>query len=121
LAGRRKAQSNKSERLRNVGKLAKFPHIANVITSGKINDRRLEDFCRLFFLRSNMQRVTQFAFRVSHDERRAIANLAQSLGRSQSDAVRLVVIAAAQQLAEPVAAQASQMQKCATEKAPNGE
>ncbi len=45
-----------------------------------------------------MQRVTQFAFRVSEDERQAIANLAVRLQRSQSDAVRFVVIEAARQL-----------------------
>lgn len=47
-----------------------------------------------------MQRVTQFAFRVSQDERLAIANLAARLQRSQSDAVRFVVVEAARQLAQ---------------------
>jgi hypothetical protein len=46
-----------------------------------------------------MQRVTQFAFRVNKDERRAIAELAKHLKRSQSDAVRFVVIMAARELA----------------------
>lgn len=47
-----------------------------------------------------MQRVTQFSFRVSKDERQAIADLAARLQRSQSDAVRFVVIEAARQLAQ---------------------
>jgi hypothetical protein len=47
-----------------------------------------------------MQRVIQFAFRVSNDERRAIADLAARLQRSQSDAVRFVVIEAAKQLTQ---------------------
>lgn len=47
-----------------------------------------------------MQRVTQFSFRVNKDERQAIADLAARLQRSQSDAVRFVVIEAAKQLAQ---------------------
>lgn len=47
-----------------------------------------------------MHRVTQFAFRVSNDERRAIADLAARLQRSQSDAVRFVVVEAAKQLTQ---------------------
>jgi len=47
-----------------------------------------------------MQRVMQFSFRVSKDERRAIADLAARLQRSQSDAVRFVVIEAARQLSQ---------------------
>jgi hypothetical protein len=47
-----------------------------------------------------MQRVTQFAFRVSDNERQAITALAERLQRSQSDAVRFVVIEAAKQLAK---------------------
>ncbi len=47
-----------------------------------------------------MQRVTQFSFRVSKDERQAIADLAAWLQRSQSDAVRFVVIEAARQLTQ---------------------
>ena len=47
-----------------------------------------------------MQRVKQFAFRVSNDERRLIADLAARLHRSQSDAVRFVVIEAAKQLTQ---------------------
>ncbi len=47
-----------------------------------------------------MQRVTQFSFRVNRDERQAIADLAARLQRSQSDAVRFVVIEAARQLAQ---------------------
>lgn len=48
-------------------------------------------------------RVETFAFRVNQNERRAIADLATRLQRSQSDAVRFVVIEAAKQLtkAEP--------------------
>lgn len=45
-----------------------------------------------------MQRVTQFAFRVNDNERRAIADLAAKLQRSQSDAVRFVVSEAVKQL-----------------------
>lgn len=45
-----------------------------------------------------MNRVETFAFRVSNGERRAIANLAERLQRSQSDAVRFVVVEAAKQL-----------------------
>ena len=48
-----------------------------------------------------MHRPIQFIFRVSLDERRAIAELATCLQRSQSDAVRFVVIEAARQLAQP--------------------
>ena len=57
-----------------------------------------------------MQRVTQFSFRVSKDERQAIADLAARLQRSQSDAVRFVVIEAAKQLsqADPVPALSTQ-------------
>ena len=44
-----------------------------------------------------MQRVTQFSFRVNKDERQAIADLATRLQRSQSDAVRFVVIEAVKQ------------------------
>jgi hypothetical protein len=53
-----------------------------------------------------MQRVMQFSFRVSTDERQAIADLAERLQRSQSDAVRFVVIEAARQLsqADPIPA-----------------
>lgn len=47
-----------------------------------------------------MQRVTQFAFRVSNEERQAISDLAARLQRSQSDAVRFVVIEAARQLSQ---------------------
>jgi hypothetical protein len=45
-----------------------------------------------------MQRVTQFSFRVSNTERQVIARLAQYLKRSQSDAVRFLLIEAEQQL-----------------------
>lgn len=45
-----------------------------------------------------MQRTRQFAFRVSTAERNAIAKLAVHLQRSQSDAVRFVVIEATRQL-----------------------
>jgi len=47
-----------------------------------------------------MNRVEIFAFRVSNEERRAIADLAACLQRSQSDAVRFVVVQAARQLTE---------------------
>jgi hypothetical protein len=50
-----------------------------------------------------MQRVTQFAFRVNDNERRAITDLAAKLQRSQSDAVRFVVIEAVKQLTQPPA------------------
>ena len=51
-----------------------------------------------------MNRVGTFAFRVSNNERRVIADLATRLQRSQSDAVRFIVIEAAKQLrqSEPV-------------------
>lgn len=45
-----------------------------------------------------MKRVTEFSFRVSTDERRAIAILAEQLRRSQSDAVRFVIVEMARQL-----------------------
>jgi hypothetical protein len=50
------------------------------------------------------KRPETFKFRVSNDERREIAKLAERLSRSQSDAVRFVVIEAAKQLAhsEPI-------------------
>jgi hypothetical protein len=47
-----------------------------------------------------MNRAGTFAFRVSNNERRAIANLAERLQRSQSDAVRFIVIEAARQLTQ---------------------
>ncbi len=47
-----------------------------------------------------MNRVETFAFRVSNGERRAIADLASRLQRSQSDAVRFVVVEAAKQLTQ---------------------
>lgn len=47
-----------------------------------------------------MNRVEIFAFRVSNNERQAIADLAARLQRSQSDAVRFVVIEAARQLSQ---------------------
>jgi len=48
-----------------------------------------------------MNRWNTFTFRVSIDERQAIANLAERLQRSQSDAVRFIVIEAARQLSQP--------------------
>jgi len=45
-----------------------------------------------------MNRTSVFSFRLSIVERRIIAELATKLQRSQSDAVRVVVIQAAQQL-----------------------
>ena len=50
-----------------------------------------------------MKRGFLFTIRVSPDERQAIANLAACLQRSQSDAVRFVVVEAARQLVEPPA------------------
>ena len=46
------------------------------------------------------KRPETFKFRLSDDERRAIADLAARLSRSQSDAVRFVVIEASRQLAQ---------------------
>jgi hypothetical protein len=63
-----------------------------------------------------MARYERFTFLCDENERRAIESLASSLQRSQSDAVRLVVIAAAQRLVVPVVAQPPQMNKCALEK-----
>ena len=45
-----------------------------------------------------LNRIIVFAFRVSSTERQLIADLAVQLQRSQSDAVRFVVIEAARQL-----------------------
>jgi uncharacterized protein (DUF1778 family) len=67
-----------------------------------------------------MQRVTQFAFRVNDNERRAITDLAARLQRSQSDAVRFVVVEAAKQLIKAEHAvsfedsKTEQRQACAT-------
>lgn len=47
-----------------------------------------------------MARYSRFTFLCDLDERRAIAELAARLQRSQSDAVRFVVIEAAKQLAQ---------------------
>jgi hypothetical protein len=47
-----------------------------------------------------MNRVEIFTFRLNKDERLAIADLAARLQRSQSDAVRFVVIEAARQLSQ---------------------
>ena len=57
-----------------------------------------------------MNRVEIFSFRVSDDERRAIAELANHLQRSQSDAVRFVVVKAARELS------GQQMLQSSTEK-----
>ena len=46
-----------------------------------------------------MNRWDTFTFRVSQDERRLIAVLAEGLRRSQSDAVRFVVVSAAREMA----------------------
>ena len=46
------------------------------------------------------KRPETFKFRLSDDERRAIADLAARLSRSQSDAVRFVVTEAAKQLTQ---------------------
>lgn len=46
------------------------------------------------------KRPETFKFRLSNDERQAIADLAARLQRSQSDAVRFVVIEAARQLSQ---------------------
>jgi len=45
-----------------------------------------------------MQRPDQFAFRINKKERDLIVSLAKNLQRSQSDAVRFVVIEAAKEL-----------------------
>jgi hypothetical protein len=45
-----------------------------------------------------MARYTRFTFLCDASERRAIKSLADSLRRSQSDAVRFVVVAAAREL-----------------------
>ena len=45
-----------------------------------------------------MPRRTLFAFRVNQDERNLIASLADKLQRSQSDAVRFVVVNAIREL-----------------------
>jgi len=47
-----------------------------------------------------MARYSRFTFLCDLDERRAIADLAARLQRSQSDAVRFVVIEAARQLTQ---------------------
>lgn len=57
-----------------------------------------------------MNRIEIFSFRVSADERQAIANLAARLQRSQSDAVRFVVVEAARQLVEPSTQTAQEIQ-----------
>ena len=46
------------------------------------------------------KRSETFKFRLSNVERRAIADLAERLQRSESDAVRFVVIEAAKQLTQ---------------------
>jgi hypothetical protein len=48
-----------------------------------------------------MTRAGTFAFRVNNNERRAIAYLAAHLQRSQSDAVRFVVVEAAKRFTRP--------------------
>lgn len=45
-----------------------------------------------------MARIDTFTLRVNSDERRILANLAQRLERSQSDAVRLLIREAAREL-----------------------
>jgi hypothetical protein len=45
-----------------------------------------------------MPRFERFTFLVNKDERRLIASLAEQLQRSQSDAIRFVVINAAKEL-----------------------
>lgn len=50
-----------------------------------------------------MPRYERFTFLCTKQERRAIAELATWLQRSQSDAVRFVVVEAARQLTEPPA------------------
>ena len=47
-----------------------------------------------------MPRIERFTFFCNKEERRLIEQLAASLARSQSDAVRVVVIQAARQLEE---------------------
>ena len=46
-----------------------------------------------------MTRCDIFTFRISQDERRLISALAERLQRTQSDAVRFVVVNAARELA----------------------
>ena len=53
-----------------------------------------------------MPRIDRFTFLVTEQERQAIAELATRLQRSQSDAVRYVVILAAQELSKPQTAPA---------------
>lgn len=53
-----------------------------------------------------MARYSRFTFLCDLDERQAIADLAARLQRSQSDAVRFVVIEAARQLAQAQAGSA---------------
>jgi hypothetical protein len=48
-----------------------------------------------------MARYERFTFLCDPNERKAIAALAERLSRSQSDAVRFVVIEAAKQLTQP--------------------
>lgn len=50
-----------------------------------------------------MSRIERFTFLCNDQERQAIAELANRLRRSQSDAVRFVVVEAARQLKEPSA------------------
>jgi len=52
-----------------------------------------------------MTRCDIFTFRISQDERRLISALAERLQRTQSDAVRFVVINAARELAAQKAVQ----------------
>jgi hypothetical protein len=58
-------------------------------------------------------RGERFSFKVNDNERLAIANLAALLQRSQSDAVRLVVVAATRELsaANPAGDQALKCEK----------
>jgi hypothetical protein len=71
-----------------------------------------------------MARYTRFTFLCDLDERRAIADLAARLQRSQSDAVRFVVIEAARQLsqnqADPAPAPALPMQAQETKQSKGG-
>ena len=45
-----------------------------------------------------MNRLDTFTFRVNQEERRMITSLAERLRRSQSDAIRFVVVNAAKEL-----------------------
>jgi hypothetical protein len=49
-----------------------------------------------------MARIERFTFACNENERRAIACLAKQLARSQSDAVRFVIVEAERQLSQEI-------------------